>query len=94
MDTKQKIEVMQAYVDGKPIEVAIKGECGRPIAWSLIATENPNWNWAVYDYRIAQDMELKAYNLNEGSVRASCLMPHNREWMRQIIDAVKRGEIY
>lgn len=95
MDTKQKIEVMQAFLDGKPIEVShsIRGN-GLTSGWSLLDTNDPKWNWAELDYRIAEDMELKAYNLNEGAIRAHSLMPHNREWMRSIIDAVKRGEIY
>ena len=44
MTTEQMIEVMQHYVDGGEVEVAINGEweCANP----------PIWGWDAFDYRI------------------------------------------
>ena len=49
--TEEKIEIMQAYVDGRDIEFRskknIRGE------WSEIPSgRNPHWNWEVFDYRL------------------------------------------
>jgi len=45
--TEQMIEVMQAYVDGKPIEVTLPdGHWGE-------AESLPFWDWIMRDYRIA-----------------------------------------
>lgn len=44
--TKAMIAVMQAYVDGKPIE-----SCTRFSIW--VSQPKPAWNWAAFDYRIA-----------------------------------------
>lgn len=45
--TKEMIEVMQAFVDGKPIEYAYYDE------WFSI--EDPDWDWCEKDYRIAPE---------------------------------------
>lgn len=50
--TVEKIAVMQAWEDGKPIEVRRRSgddwvTVKRPI-------ETPIWDWSLYDYRIAQ----------------------------------------
>lgn len=47
MNTKDKIKIMQAWVDGKKIEVFDRG-CND---WEVLTTE-PNWNWLNGDYRI------------------------------------------
>lgn len=44
--TKEKIEVMQAFLDGKPVE----WNDGRD--WRPMKTPNPTWSWLHYDYRI------------------------------------------
>lgn len=49
MNTKEKIEVMQAYEDGKPIEWKRPG-FGDWMA--LTPSRNPNWNWSKETYRI------------------------------------------
>lgn len=97
MDTKQKIEVMQAFLDGRPIEVShsVRGN-DRRSGWSLLDRNEPKWNWAELDYRIAEDMELKAYNIFTDALKYTVrsISDTERKWMRSIIDAVKRGEIY
>jgi hypothetical protein len=52
-ETKKAIEVMQAYVDGKEVEV-FREDVGPE--WFPIAFEgrpfSPIWNWEKLDYRI------------------------------------------
>ena len=47
-ETKKCIEVMQAYVDGKEIEV--KNPDNEKDNWQI--TRNPVWSWARLNYRI------------------------------------------
>lgn len=44
---KEKIEVMQAFVAGQPIEARALGS---PVVW--YNCETPNWNWLDSDYRV------------------------------------------
>ena len=44
---KEKIEVMQAFLDGKAIE---RGSISSS-AWC--PTDDPQWNWTAFDYRIS-----------------------------------------
>ncbi len=46
--TKQKIEVMQAFVDGKPIQY--KGN-DKWSTWKDMPVE-PTWDWNYFDFRI------------------------------------------
>jgi hypothetical protein len=48
-DTKAKIAVMQAYLDGKPIEYKSRHACDDP--WEL--NDDPGWAFADVDYRVA-----------------------------------------
>ena len=45
-ETKEAIEVMQAYVDGKDIEMDYNG------TW--LHNKSPLWRWGVFEYRIAE----------------------------------------
>lgn len=49
MNTKDMIEVMQAYDNGKAIELRRNNE----YEWS--ACRNPVWNWFLFEYRIKPD---------------------------------------
>jgi len=56
MNTKEKIEVMQAYLNGAMIEkklaITIKAK------WEHCELE-PAWNWGCYDYRIKKEMKYR-----------------------------------
>lgn len=51
-ETKKAIEVMQAYVDGKEIEVLVKS--GTTTDWTNLKNFRgaPSWNWISNDYRV------------------------------------------
>jgi hypothetical protein len=51
-ETKEAIKVMQAYVDGKDIEVRFKSSLVVD-DWD-IQTAEPKWNWSVCRYRISE----------------------------------------
>lgn len=57
--TKKAIEVMQAFVDGKEIEV----RCAGYEHWSPICVD-PLWNWSEFDYRIAKRKETRTGWIN------------------------------
>ena len=46
--TQEKIEIMQAFLDGEIIEHTNKG-CD---TWYKLKMSNPNWDWARVEYRI------------------------------------------
>lgn len=53
MTTKEKIAVMQAYVDGKKIQFARKNKED----WEDYSTGEPLWAWSMFDYRIKPEEE-------------------------------------
>lgn len=46
--TAKQMEVMKAYIDGKPIEM--RNTRSIPSEWTQVIT--PTWNWAIMDYRV------------------------------------------
>lgn len=48
--TREMIKVMQAYVDGREIDVRPQGD---NIDWEYMKGVSPSWNWFHMDYRIA-----------------------------------------
>ena len=46
MNTKYMIEIMQAYLDGKDIEV-----CNKASKFNWVNTVIPSWDWISSDYR-------------------------------------------
>jgi hypothetical protein len=64
MTTKEKIEVMQAHLDGKDIECRESGEH----EWENINTKEPVWNWVHFDYRIKRrPREFKLQLFKDGT---------------------------
>jgi hypothetical protein len=68
MDTKQKIEVMQAYVDGKKIEYKERGTTFP--YWTTFSFGEPSWNWGRCEYRIKQEPRefVVAYREDNGKL--------------------------
>lgn len=52
--THGMVQIMQAAVDGKPIEYRIRKTCVKQL-WYAATT--PIWDWHTYDYRIAGGKE-------------------------------------
>lgn len=54
MNTKEKIEIMQAWIDGKTIQITYRGLD----AWADILPE-PEWDFQKYEYRIKPKQKVK-----------------------------------
>lgn len=57
--TKEKIAIMQAYEDGKKIEICRKTE---NVWYNAIL---PDWNWAACDYRIKSEPECVPFTFED-----------------------------
>ena len=64
------IEVMQAYVDGKEIEVSYMGD--ETHKWKSIPV--PSWDWQGYEYRVKP--EPKEYWLVGGKICPNLITAH------------------
>lgn len=58
MATKEMIEIMQAYENGKLIEFRHKNP-GEDDTWKLVPT--PSWDWVSFDYRIKPKDSYRPY---------------------------------
>ena len=56
METKQMIEVMQAFENGKKIEFRHRGKVPGD---DWLPSKNPQWDWDYHEYRIAPEPEPK-----------------------------------
>lgn len=68
MTTKEKIKIMKAYLDGKPIQIkmAFSSE-----DWHDYCEHNePVWAWAKCDYRIKPEPKLRPYKSAEDFLQA------------------------
>lgn len=66
--TKEKIEVMQAFEDGKKIEYYRYDSYDN--AW--FPTENPTWDWLNYDYRVKEEPKYRPYENTEEMINDFC----------------------
>lgn len=53
LETTYAVEVMQAFVDGKTVEVSERHR------YQFDKTEDPIWNWTRYDYRISPEHTME-----------------------------------
>lgn len=77
--TKEKIAIMQAYEDGKKIEV-----CGK-IENVWYSTTSPDWNWANCDYRIKPEPEYVPFTFKDAEFLIGKAVRHkNNKWVELI----------
>lgn len=57
MTTSEMIAVMQAYVDGKAIELSKDGE-----TWEGLGSFEPSWDWSNFDYRVKPEPKYVPYD--------------------------------
>jgi hypothetical protein len=78
MDTKQKIEVMQAYLDGKVIQTRDVGF----INWSDFSlNREPNWFFDKIDYRIKPEPKHRQLKPEE-------LIALKGKWLKNKTDSI------
>lgn len=61
MTTKEKIAVMQAFLEGKPIQYKLA--TGSDTDW--VRNDEPRWDWEHCIYRIKPQPKLRPYKLSE-----------------------------
>lgn len=77
MDTKQKVEVMQAYLDGEQIEqIYATSNDGN---WCY--SPNPVWNWYQYNYRVKPKPKYRPLKPEE-------LIELKGKWLKNKADSV------
>jgi hypothetical protein len=77
MTLQEQIAVMQAALEGKTIELRVRGAGHQPDLWSLVPIDNIGkeryWNWFAYEFRVKppdprvvyiSDRGLTNYNRN------------------------------
>jgi hypothetical protein len=67
--TKQKIEVMQAHLDGQAIESRrldkVMCKTITPVQVTWIFDQQPVWNWDQFDYRVRLEPTIRPYTASE-----------------------------
>lgn len=66
---KEKIDVMQAALDGKEIEFIPADTC---CEWHVLTRNAPSWNWSEYDYRIKYEPMEFYITLNMNGELKAC----------------------
>lgn len=64
MKTKEKIAIMQAFADGKPIQYKFKDN---PTNKWMDFSEcvEPSWNWDLVDFRVKPEPKVRPYTFEE-----------------------------
>jgi len=75
--TKEAIRIMQAFVDGKEVEVQLPAG-----NWETMA---PNWNWRDTEYRIKPTPVLRPWTADEVPVGAIVRYKENNKSIRMLI---------
>lgn len=84
--TQEKIAIMQAYEDGKKIEICGKTEK----VWHNAIL--PDWNWAVCDYRIKQEPEYVPFTFEDAEFLIGKPVKHKKDSWVEIITYCNKNE--
>ena len=82
---EEKIEVMQAFLDGK--EVEIYNDVEDPCSWESIS--NPEFNWEYNDYRIKLENKQVPFNISDYESRLGKKMRHVKQKFTGILTCVE-----
>lgn len=80
-ETLRKIAVMQAWVDGKEVECAFKGD-------SYYVPVYPAWNWDTYDYRVKEVIPICLAETSKKKVKI-CTYIDKYGFLVQVVDGIK-----
>lgn len=82
--TEEKIKVMQAYTEGKEIEIeSVEG------GWYVVP--EPSWNWRTFDYRVKPEPKVLWVVYSRQGVRIGTL---NNEYSAASLAHRKDGRYY
>lgn len=65
MTTKEKIKVMQAFIDGKQIQCMPKNGTD----WHNVIVPDPTWDWERWDFRVKPELEYISYKNTDEMVK-------------------------
>ena len=86
--TKEMIAVMQAYEDGKEIELV--PNCYTDKIWK--DTSNPTWDWHQFDYRVKQAPEYVPFTFEDAEfLIGKTVRCKSQDYVALIISVTKDG---
>lgn len=85
-ETKEAIRVMQAFVDGKEIEMY------SPTYLMWKAAPGPSWDFSNFDYRIKPVAKIRPWTADEVPLGAWIKSKHDH-WKSLILEVDKLGKI-
>lgn len=84
--TKEKIAIMQAFEDGKKIELYSKTDN----VW--YSATSPDWNWAICDYRIKPEHEYVPFTFEDAEfLIGKTVRCKSHDYVALIISVTKEG---
>ena len=70
---EEKIAVMQAFKDGKEIEVYNIAKKG----W--FETNDPAWNWSITDYRVKEESQYIPFTFEDWEIMIDKIVKHKKK---------------
>ena len=86
---KEKIEVMQAFLDGK--EVEIFDDVADPCYWESIA--NPVFNWEYNDYRIKPENKQVPFDMSDYESKLGKKIRHVKQKFTGVLTCVEVDKV-
>lgn len=83
--TKEMIAVMQAYVDGKEIEIL--NSMGN---W--ITVIEPFWNWQIINYRVKETPEYVPFTFEDAEFLIGKVVKHKKDKLVELITYFSENE--
>ena len=87
--TIEAIRVMQAFVDKNEIQFKVQSKWGS-MEWNN--TDEPDWNWDAYHYRIKPTATLRPWTADEVPVGGQIRSKHSRDY-RFLIDRTANADV-
>ena len=83
---EEKIAVMQAFADGKEIELRLLTDS------EYYDCKNPGWNWGNYDYRVKPEPEYIPFTFEDSEfLIGKIVKSKNRIWVEMITWCSDKG---
>lgn len=92
MDTKEKIEIMQAWLDGKNIEYKVK-DAEESNEYELMCFSNPGWDWSNFDYRIEKKIKKRPMSIKELLEKGARYIHDENETIFPLVFNMKENKI-
>ena len=84
--TQEMIAVMQAYEDGKEIQLRLLTDS------KYYDCKNPGWNWDNYDYRVKQATEYVPFTFKDAEFLIGKVVKHKKDKWVELITYCSENE--